>query len=296
MTIFLDYATSVSVENNQAKVSITNNTKNATVYKWSFPNGTPSSSTEKNPEFVYTQNGSYVITLTASNETETDSKTEILLIDEIPKNVKKRTFDLKDFKGVKLSSVFNVNISIGDVFLVEATGTEELIDHLDFRLDNDKLSLNFEENYNTNLSVDVVVNITMPSCVYIENRSAGSFEIHSAFSEQDFEIISSGSGPINFQKNIDLSGQMKIENTGSGDVDLKGESDSFSVNNSGSGNTTGYYSSVTTVASAYGSGNIYITSTGTLNATISGSGSIYYKGKPTITKSITGSGNLVEED
>lgn len=50
------------------EVNIIHNIKNATDYKWSFPGGTPSYSTSKNPgTIIYNERGKYTITLKAKN-------------------------------------------------------------------------------------------------------------------------------------------------------------------------------------------------------------------------------------
>jgi PKD repeat protein len=53
---------------------LTNN--NPTSWSWSFPGGTPSSSILKNPVVSYPTNGIYNVTLTASNSTESNTKTK----------------------------------------------------------------------------------------------------------------------------------------------------------------------------------------------------------------------------
>lgn len=49
------------------KLSFVNNTQNAISYQWNFQGGTPSVSTDKEPQVVYEQPGTYTISLTASN-------------------------------------------------------------------------------------------------------------------------------------------------------------------------------------------------------------------------------------
>lgn len=58
---------------------------NATSYQWTFPGGTPSSSTAANPTIQYLVKGSYDVTLVATNATGTNSitKTAYVLIDSL---------------------------------------------------------------------------------------------------------------------------------------------------------------------------------------------------------------------
>lgn len=60
-----------------SSVSFTNTSSgNPTSYSWSFLGGSPSTSTALNPTVTYNTPGTYSVTLTASNSTGTDTKTE----------------------------------------------------------------------------------------------------------------------------------------------------------------------------------------------------------------------------
>lgn len=84
--IIADFETAILLGENQAIVELTNLSQNATTYEWSFPNGTPENSTEENPTISYIENGTYSITLVASNGTESKTKTVEITIDNIPDN------------------------------------------------------------------------------------------------------------------------------------------------------------------------------------------------------------------
>ena len=59
-------------------------TSNTTSWEWSFPGGTPSSSTEQNPVVVYDVPGTYSVTLVASNNSGATNATEVDLVNVIP--------------------------------------------------------------------------------------------------------------------------------------------------------------------------------------------------------------------
>ncbi|WP_109830529.1 T9SS type A sorting domain-containing protein [Reichenbachiella versicolor] len=67
-----DYLAQFSAERKiicpEAKVAFENKSINAESYEWSFEGGTPSKSTEKNPEVAYTQPGSFDVSLTITNK------------------------------------------------------------------------------------------------------------------------------------------------------------------------------------------------------------------------------------
>ncbi|MHC0443480.1 golvesin C-terminal-like domain-containing protein, partial [Flavobacterium sp. 3-210] len=56
-------------------VTYTNTSTNATSYSWSFPGGTPSTSTAANPVVTYNASGTYDASLTATNAIGSDTKT-----------------------------------------------------------------------------------------------------------------------------------------------------------------------------------------------------------------------------
>uniref|UniRef100_UPI0034D964DE golvesin C-terminal-like domain-containing protein n=1 Tax=Flavobacterium anhuiense TaxID=459526 RepID=UPI0034D964DE len=56
-------------------VAYTSTSANATSYSWSFPGGTPSTSTSANPVVTYSTSGTYDASLTATNSVGSDTKT-----------------------------------------------------------------------------------------------------------------------------------------------------------------------------------------------------------------------------
>lgn len=68
-------ATGVSVMTGEPIKFADTSTGNPTSWSWSFPGGTPSESTDQYPEVYYTRDGSYDVSLTVSDGTNTASKT-----------------------------------------------------------------------------------------------------------------------------------------------------------------------------------------------------------------------------
>ena len=65
-------------------VSFTNNSTGASAYSWSFPGGSPVSSTETNPVVLYDSVGTYTVTLTASNSNGSSTATTSVTINTNP--------------------------------------------------------------------------------------------------------------------------------------------------------------------------------------------------------------------
>lgn len=86
INVTADFEATILLGENQAIVTLANLSENATTYDWSFPNGVTENSIEENPTIYYTENGTYLITLVASNGTISDTKTIEITIDNIPDN------------------------------------------------------------------------------------------------------------------------------------------------------------------------------------------------------------------
>jgi len=81
-----EFETTLLFGENQGIVALNNLSQEATSYTWFFSEGTPEESTEENPTVSYLENGTYTISLTASNGTESHTKTSEINIDNIPDN------------------------------------------------------------------------------------------------------------------------------------------------------------------------------------------------------------------
>lgn len=94
-----------------------------------------------------------------------------------------------------------------------------------------------------------------------------------------------------------MSNQVEVRISGSGALNLWGEAERSDLWISGSGSINAYGLNVNTCyASISGSGSMYVYVNDLLDASISGSGSVYYKGHPNVTANITGSGSVIPEN
>lgn len=76
-----DFTQSATNVNTGQNISFTDQSTNApSSWSWSFPGGTPSSSSAQNPNISYNTAGTYSVTLTSTNTSGTDTKTKTNLI------------------------------------------------------------------------------------------------------------------------------------------------------------------------------------------------------------------------
>ena len=64
-------------------ITYTNNSFNATSYAWSFPGGTPSTSTALNPTITYNTGGTYTTRLIATNSFGSDTSYQVIIVNGI---------------------------------------------------------------------------------------------------------------------------------------------------------------------------------------------------------------------
>ncbi|MCF2873232.1 MULTISPECIES: acetoacetate decarboxylase family protein [unclassified Tenacibaculum] len=81
--VIANFETEILLGENQAIVALTNLSQNATTYKWSSSDGVIENTTDDNTSIYFTENGTYQITLVASNGVSSNTKTIDFTIDNI---------------------------------------------------------------------------------------------------------------------------------------------------------------------------------------------------------------------
>ena len=87
--VIADFETEILLGENQAIVTISNLSQNATSYLWETTAGIIENNTAENTSIYFTENGIYPITLIASNGTNSDTKTIEVTVDFSSKILKK---------------------------------------------------------------------------------------------------------------------------------------------------------------------------------------------------------------
>ena len=80
-TLSANFTASTTTDTNGTSIQFTStSTGSPTIYNWSFPGGTPSSSNSQNPIVTYNTPGTYNVSLTVSNGTLSDTETKLNFI------------------------------------------------------------------------------------------------------------------------------------------------------------------------------------------------------------------------
>jgi PKD repeat protein len=97
-SVIADFTYSVSIEGNEAIVTLENTSQNATAFEWAFPEGSITNSIQKNPIVSYSKNGVYNAALTATDGNVSDTKSIQINIDSL--------FDYTPYRYLENDGIF----------------------------------------------------------------------------------------------------------------------------------------------------------------------------------------------
>ncbi|MEO0582287.1 MAG: head GIN domain-containing protein [Bacteroidota bacterium] len=230
-----------------------------------------------------------------------------------------QTLELDAITSLDVRDDAQVFLKEGPVQEVRVEAQQEILDNLNFRVENGELIVDVEGCFRGDYTFDVYV--TLPSAQALEDlevSGAGSLQTNTAMTvsdDVDFDI--SGSGSIDFTA-ANATSSVEISNSGSGEANIEIGTNTMDIGISGSGRIMLIGASVDTEVSITGSGilqayefvtknaNVSVSGSGNaemrveggaLDVRISGSGTVRYKGQPgSIEESISGSGRLIDEN
>ncbi len=202
---------------------------------------------------------------------------------------------VSDFQSVTLNSAANVDIVKGNIFKVEVSDYENLLQYHAVTVSNHSLVISKVPASTLLNNSKAKVTITMPdSLIHVTLNGSGDITISSAFKDLLSTDIS-GSGNINAGQSLNIA-KLNANIYGSGNITATGKVDSLKAVIAGSGNMD-----FSTLRANYanctisGSGNIDVAVVITLKATITGSGNVYYYGTPNVNATMSGSGTVIRK-
>ncbi|MCX6235434.1 MAG: DUF2807 domain-containing protein [Bacteroidetes bacterium] len=223
------------------------------------------------------------------------------------------TRPIGSFTGISSESWFNVIIIQDSVNEVVVEAESNLLPYIDTWVEGTTLVLKEQHRRCLNNHYPVIITVRTKDINFIRLSGSGDIYGNNIFNTDYLRVDLSGSGQIdlavnanNVESSISGSGSIKLgvtaehlESTisGSGEFQLSGDVHKGDMNITGSGNIHAYgLIQDICVATITGSGNMFLTVHDLLDVRITGSGSVHYKGNPTVTLNITGSGSVIHEN
>ncbi len=179
------------------------------------------------------------------------------------------------------------------VFKVELQAQENILNEIETAVINNELRIRFRHEITKVRSNDGIT-------VLVSGPDVRSFTVDGSGYLEISDLIT----PANLSLHVNGSGNLKVNNVHTTEVNADIDGSGILTVSSGNANTNNLRisgSGLITVqglmvkdarASIRGSGNIQLFATQTLDASISGSGSILFKGSPAVTTHISGSGTV----
>lgn len=201
-----------------------------------------------------------------------------------------RTLAIKDFDGIRLQSVADLEISNGPNFSVTAVGPKPLLDDLHATASGGDLVVSFD-NCRLELNNALVLKVTLPLLSRLHIEGAGDVSTKGTLKGKNLNLIVQGSGNVTAQLEYESA---SIEINGAGDVVFKGTAKSQSIAVRGSGNVENEeLRTSSTSISISGSGDVEAFASDEATIQIMGSGDVSVSGSPKkVSRQILGSGNV----
>jgi hypothetical protein len=207
--------------------------------------------------------------------------------------IETRELNLASFDKVRLMGFGRVYLRQDSIQRVTVESHPNIIDAIKTNVSGGKWKIDFRNNCVKNVDVFNVY-ISMP--VLKEAGVSGSGEIlgQNTFNTGDLELEISGSGNIDLRA---IAANVNSNISGSGNIQLSGGAAKHEICISGSGDVKAF-------ELPCDNSNVKISGSGTsrvkvgkkLDVEISGSGDVYYKGFPGINSSVSGSGKIIDSN
>ncbi len=185
-----------------------------------------------------------------------------------------RNLTVESFSSVETHYDISADISYGSTQEISVTGYDNLLDNLDFRVDNGILKLKYNTNYNTIRNGNVHVKIKTPVINNATIHGSKNIIISGFINGNNLNAKIHGSGNIIFTNGTLQKAVLDVH--GSGNIDAQRLQAKQAETN------------------VHGSGNISVTANEILKANIYGSGNIYYWGNPAVETVRNGSGRVIK--
>ncbi len=206
-------------------------------------------------------------------------------------NIITETRDVGTFNAVQLSGSMNVYLSQSDRHTVEIEGDDNILELLETYVENNKLRIKYKDHFAVRTSGNITVRVGLPELREAAITGSGDIKGEHLFrSDEKIKLQITGSGDIELE--LDAP-EVRAGVTGSGDIRLSGSTRDVELSTTGSGTIQATdLKAENAVARTSGSGSISLYASRKLDADITGSGNISYKGGGAVNSKVSGSGSV----
>lgn len=199
---------------------------------------------------------------------------------------------VNNFKNVDVSGAAKVYVSQGSPATVKIEGDDNLLQYIEVTQEGDRIMVRERPGFHLVPTGDLHVYVTAP--VFSRIAASGACDIigQSKISNpEDLSLHVSGAGDIHME--VDAPA-LTAKVSGSGSIDLKGETKDVDLELSGAGHAHCYnLLSENTKVDISGAGSAEVYASVKLDAEVSGAGNVVYKGNATnVSQHVSGAGSV----
>jgi hypothetical protein len=210
-------------------------------------------------------------------------------------NITTQDRTVSDFKDVEVGGSAKVFVSQGDQHSVKVEVDENLQQFVEVYQEGNKVIVREKAGFNLDPTGDLRIYVTSP--VYNNIDVSGACDIIGQTpitNPENLEMHISGAGDMKMEVNAP---HISAEVTGSGNIDLKGETKSAEIDLSGAGHAHCFdLKTETTKVEISGAGSAQVYASVRLDAEVSGAGSVDYKGGAAVDQHVSGAGSVHKVD
>lgn len=201
-------------------------------------------------------------------------------------------YDVKDFKGISIRVPADVEIFQAKDYKVQILAPESIIEKLEVEVCGDELVIKSKKRLNMSYNEnDFIIRVWSPVFERIEIQGSSDIEAKTAIKSDKLKIDISGSGDVEIQ-NVSAS-YININTSGSGDVEIAGVTENVKIDISGSGEVDAEkLTSKNAQISIMGSGDVEVNASETIKGSSCGSGDIVIYGGALLDIRTSGSGSV----
>jgi hypothetical protein len=199
------------------------------------------------------------------------------------------------FKQVDAGGNVKLIVTQGDLKPVKLEGDENLLSYIEVIQDGDLITIKTRDNVELDPSNELNVYVSSPAFTNIEVSGASDIVGGNKITgTEDLSVQASGAGDIKMEVDVP---KISAGISGTGTLDLKGQTRDLEIDISGAGHANCYdllTENTTIQISGVGSAQVYASVK--LDAHVSGAGSIHYKGNASVSQEISGAGSVNKAD
>jgi hypothetical protein len=210
-------------------------------------------------------------------------------------NVTTQDRQVNDFKDVEVGGAAKVFVSQGDQHSVKVEVDENLQQFVEVYQEGNKVIVREKHGFNIDPTGDLRIYVTAP--VYNDIDVSGACDIigqTTINNPEDLSMHISGSGVMKMEVNAP---RVSAEVSGSGNIDLRGETKTADLDLTGSGHAHCFdLKTENTRVQISGAGTAEVYASVRLNAEVSGAGTVDYKGGAAVDQHVSGAGGVHKVD